>query len=232
MLRVAESQYVGYCSRCMEPIVSGVGVLDKSLSLVELVSSGPLSLAELRTRSGLSRATTHRLVVALEQHGLLRRIEDGRVGLGLHLVALGRTAAEQFPLAAAAGAALARLRTATGESVQLYVREGDTRVCVAALESPHGLRTIVPVGAALPLDVGSAGKVLSGVVSRAGWQQTVGEREAGVASASAPVRGADGEVVAAVSVSGPIDRLGKQPGRLHGDALLAAASDIESAIAI
>ncbi len=211
----------------MEPIVSGVGVLDKSIALVDLVAAGPLSLAELTARSGFSRATAHRLAVALEQHGLLRRIDDGRWALGLHLVALGRRAAEQFPLATAAAPALADLRSVTGESVQLYVREGESRVCVAALESPHGLRTIVPVGAALPLEVGSAGRVLLDEVARQGWCQTVGEREPGVASVSAPVRGDDGEVLAAISVSGPIDRLGKQPGRVHGDAVLAAAAQVQ-----
>ena len=214
----------------MESIVSGVGVLDKSVALVDLVASGPLSLAELTARSGLSRATAHRLAVALEQHGLLRRIDDGRWALGLHLVALGRRATEQFPLASAAAPALAGLRDATGESVQLYVREGESRVCVAALESPHGLRTIVPVGAALPLEVGSAGRVLLGDVPRQGWSQTVGEREPGVASVSAPVLGGDGEVLAAISVSGPIDRLGKQPGKVHGDAVLAAASQVHDAL--
>ena len=48
----------------------------------------------------------------------------------------------------------AALRDETGEIVQLYVRDGDRRVCIAALESPHGLRTIVPMGASLPLDAG------------------------------------------------------------------------------
>ena len=212
----------------MEQIVSGVGVLDKSLGMVALVAEHPRSLAELVTASGLSRATAHRLAVALEAHGLLRRAEDGRFALGLHVIALGRAAAEQYPLAETARAALAELRDATGESVQLYVRDGADRVCIAALESPHGLRTIVPVGAALPMDVGSAGRVLSGEASRTGWLHTVGEREPGVASVSAPVHGPDGEVVAAVSVSGPIDRLGRSPGKQHGDAVLAAAATIES----
>lgn len=214
----------------MEHIVSGVGVVDKSFSLLAAVAVAPRTLSELTEVTGLSRATAHRLAVALEQHGMLRRTDDGRFALGLHLVALGRAAAEQFPLATAARPALVALREATGESVQLYVRDGEQRVCVAALESPHGLRTIVPVGAALPMDVGSAGRVLAGEVPRSGWVQTVGEREPGVASVSAPVRDAEGAVVAAVSVSGPIDRLGKQPGRAHGDSVLTAASAVEAAL--
>jgi DNA-binding IclR family transcriptional regulator len=214
----------------MEHIVSGVGVVDKSFSLLSAVAAAPRTLSELTEATGMSRATAHRLAVALEQHGMLRRTEDGRFALGLHLVALGRAAAEQFPLASAARPALAGLRDATGESVQLYVRDGDQRVCIAALESPHGLRTIVPVGAALPMDVGSAGRVLAGEVPRSGWVQTVGEREPGVASVSAPVCDGEGSIVAAVSVSGPIDRLGKQPGRAHGESVLTAAAAIEAVL--
>jgi DNA-binding IclR family transcriptional regulator len=222
----------------VEPIVSGVGTLDKGVRLLELVEAhGPRSLAELVTGSGLSRATTHRLAVALEAHGLLRRAPDGRFALGLRLVGLGRAAADALPLAEAAGPALAALREATGESAQLYVREGDRRVCVASLESPHGLRTIVAMGAALPLDRGSAGRVLregaeGWVESRvSGWVESIEERERGVASVSAPVHGPGGEVVAAVSVSGPIERTTRSPGERYGDAVVAAARRIEARIA-
>jgi DNA-binding IclR family transcriptional regulator len=211
----------------MEHIVSGVGVLDKSCRLLAAVAEGPCTLAELAERTGTSRATAHRLAVALEAHGLLRRSGDGRFALGLHLVTLGRAAAQQFPLADAAADALAELRERTGESVQLYVRDGENRVCVAALESPHGLRTIVPIGATLPMDRGSAGRVLTGEVGPQGWVQTVEEREPGVASVSAPVC-REGEVVAAISASGPIDRMGRSPGRRHGEAVVAAARAVEA----
>lgn len=219
-----------YCSRSVEHSVSGVGVLDKSLAVLNAVAARPCSLTELVEATGLSRATAHRLAVALEAHGLLRRGAEGRFYLGLRLVSLGRAAAEGFPLADAAEAALARLRDRTGESVQLYVRDGDQRVCVAALESPHGLRTIVPVGAALPMDRGSAGRVLAGQAGRSGWVQTVEEREPGVASVSAPVHDRDGAVVAAVSVSGPVDRLGRSPGRRCGEAVVAAAAEVTEAL--
>ncbi|GMA88763.1 hypothetical protein GCM10025868_40130 [Angustibacter aerolatus] len=64
---------------------------------------------------------------------------------------------------------------------------------------------------------------LSGV-RRRGWAQSVGEREAGVASVSAPVRGPSGRVVAAVSISGPIERLSRQPGRLHAPSIVTGAN--------
>jgi DNA-binding IclR family transcriptional regulator len=112
--------------------------------------------------------------------------------------------------------------------VQLYVRDGDRRVCVAALESPHALRTIVPMGASLPLDAGSAGRVLSGDTGTT-WVASVGERETGVASVSAAVRGPDGRALAAVSVSGPIERTSRRPGLRYGDQVVAAAGQIEQA---
>jgi DNA-binding IclR family transcriptional regulator len=216
-----------------------VGVLDKSMAVLDAVEARPRSLSDLVEATGLSRATAHRLAVALEEHGLLRRDDDGRFCLGVRLVALGRAAAQAIPLAAAAGPALAALRDETGESSQLYVRDGDRRVCVASLESPHGLRTIVPMGASLPLDRGSAGKVLTAdadmPVERrrggrsVGWVESVGEREAGVASVSAPVHDAAGAVVAAVSVSGPVERTTRHPGRKYGAAVVAAARRIEAA---
>jgi DNA-binding IclR family transcriptional regulator len=215
--------------------VSGVGVIDKAMVILGAVEQAPRSLGELVEATGYSRATAHRLAVALEVHGLIRRDEDGRFTLGVRLIALGRAAAEGIPLAEAALPALTRLRDETGESVQLYVREGDRRVCIAALESPHGLRTIVPMGASLPLDVGSAGAILSSplgtesVPNRRRWAQSVGEREAGVASVSAGVLDSDGAAVAAVSVSGPIERTSREPGARYGDAVVAAARSIEQA---
>jgi DNA-binding IclR family transcriptional regulator len=206
---------------------SQVGVLDKALALIGALEGGPCSLAELVERSGFSRATTHRLAQALSVHGLVRRDGEGRYVLGTRLIGLGQLAARAFPLAEAAEPVLARLRDATGESAQLYVREGDARRCILALHSPHELRTIVEPGALLPLEHGSAGRLLSGEpVGKGGWIETVGDRQAGVASVSAPVRDPADGVVAVVSVSGPIDRIGRSPGARHGAAVVAAAIEL------
>ena len=212
--------------------ISGVGVLDKAMIVLSAVADRPMNLAELQSATGIPRATVHRLAAALEAHALLRRDAEGRYNLGHGLVALGREAARHFPLADLARPVLDELAATTGESVQLFVREGDRRRCVVSIESPHGLRWIVPEGALLPLGVGSSGRLLAGGDAalsperEPGWIESVGEREAGVASVSAPVRSRDGTLLAAVSVSGPIERLTLTPGERFGPAVVAAAERI------
>lgn len=213
--------------------VSGVRVLDKCVAILVALEHGPLGLSELAGTTGLHRATTHRLATALEAHGLVARDAEGRFMLGLRLMALAWAADRLFPLRELARPALQELRDRTGESVQFYVRDGDARVCVDALESPHGLRTIVPVGALLPLDRGSAGRVLRGdPTGRRGWIESVEERERGVASVSAPVRDPAGRLIAAVSVSGPVERTTRSPGRRYGRLVVEAARAVEQALVV
>jgi len=225
---------------------SGIGVLDKAVNLLNTIAESPCGLAELCERTGLPRATTYRLAAALEVHRLLARDNEGRWRLG---PAVSELAAHvNDPLLAASAAVLPALRETTGESVQLYRREGTSRVCVAALEPAAGLRDTVPVGARLPMTAGSGAKVLLAYsdaatrdavlptakftdrvlaeVRRRDWAQSVAEREPGVASVSAPVRDARGVVVAAISVSGPIDRMGRRPGVRWAADLLSAAEEL------
>ncbi len=178
--------------------------------------------------TGLSRATAHRLAVALEAHGLVRRDADGRFCLGLRLIGLGRAAAEALPGWLDARPALERLRDETGETVQLFVRDGDDRVCVGPLESPHGLRTIVPVGAAsAPRPrLGRPGAARPGGGSRTGGSRAWTSASRAWRRSAPRCSDADGRVVAAVSVSGPIDRLTRSPGQRHGAAVVEAAKRI------
>lgn len=210
--------------------VSNVGVLDKAVAVLRaLQRDGPSGLADLQAATGLPRATAHRLAGALERHGLVRRDAGGRFCLGLALVGLGHAAAAGFPLADLARPTLTALRDETGESVQLFVRERDGRRCLVSLQSAHGLRWIVPEGALLPLAVGSAGRVLSGQLGPDGWVESVEEREAGVASVSAPVCDDTGRLLAAISVSGPVERLSRRPGARYGEAVVTAAGAVASA---
>ncbi len=226
---------------------SGIGVIDKSVTILAAAAAEPAGLTDLVERTGIPRATAHRLAVALEVHRLLARDADGRFTPGPRLVELAAAAAD--PLLERAAEVLAWVRDTAGESAQLYRREGHERVCVATAERATGLRTTVPLGARLPLTAGSGAQVLCAWeppetvaalmeraefsdrsladVRRRGWAQSVGQREAGVASVSAPVFGRGRRVVAAVSISGPIERVGRSPGQRFAPILAAAAQRLQ-----
>lgn len=241
---------------------AGVGVLDRSVAVLEAVEGGARTFTDIVEATGLTRPTTHRLLAALESHGFVARVGGLGYQLGPRLLRLAATAMRELPLRDLAHPALERLARITGESAQLFVRSGDRRICVDSVESASELRTIVQVGAALPLTAGSAGKVFVAwardtdrllahveaftertpgverlrqqlaMARRRGWAESAGEREPGVASVSAPVFGPLGNVIAVVSVSGPMQRLGPRPGRHHASAVLAAAREIEDALGV
>lgn len=231
---------------------SGVGVLDKAVAVLSAVAAEPVGLAELTARTGIPRATVHRLASALEVHELLARDSAGRWVVGPQLSRLAGAGGAD-PLLERAGPVLAALRDRTGESAQLYVRRDQDRICVAAAERDRGLRDTVPVGSVLPLTAGSAAQVLLADeptdrvatlvataafsartlvdVRRRGWAHSVAEREPGVASVSAPVRDSTGRTVAAISISGPADRLGPRPDSRLAPAVRSAAAELTAALA-
>jgi len=216
--------------------------------VLESAARSPLGLGDLVATTGLPRATAHRLAVALESHRMLVRDPAGRWAPGPRLAELAQSAPD--PLLAIAGPVLARLRDRSGESAQLYRRSGDERVCVAAAERATGLRTTVAVGARMPMTAGSGAQVLAAwaaqddqaavlasarfgartlaEVRRRGWAFSIAQREAGVASVSAPVRDRSGQVVAAISVSGPVERLGRRPGPRFAPLVTAAAAALSA----
>lgn len=228
----------------VRPRATGVGVLDRSDAILRAVETGARNLPAIRKATGLPRSTTHRLVDSLVAHGYLFHVGGLGYALGPRLLGLAATAIRELPLRQLARPALERLARVSNESAQLYVRDGDRRVCVDSVESSRELRTIVEVGAALPLELGSAGTVLrvfdpnhtpAGpqlVIQERGWASSHEEREPGVASVSAPVHGPGGMLVAAVSVSGPSSRIKRFSAKEFAPPVLEAAREIEAALGV
>jgi DNA-binding IclR family transcriptional regulator len=224
------------------------------VAIIGAVEAGARSFTGIVEHTRLSRPTAHRLIQGLEDHGLLVHIDGVGYVLGPRLLALAAGAMRDLPLRELARPALERLARATGESAQLFVRDGDRRVCVDAAESESELRTIVEIGTSLPLTKGSAGKVFLAwagdhdrarlistakdpaqleqqlaTTRRRGWAESVAERAAGVASVSAPIFGPDRLLLAAVSVSGPAARL-EQRAKRYAPAVVEAAREIEEMV--
>lgn len=226
---------------------SGVGVIDKAAAILGALEQGPATLAELVASTHLARPTVHRLALALEHHHLVGRDATGAFVLGRRFAQLAASVNEDR-LVSAAQPVLTVLRDRSGESAQLYRPHGDERICIASADRPVGLRDSIPVGTTMTMRAGSAAKVLlawadpdrmhRGLAHAAftaaeldrvraqGFAESAGEREPGVASVSAPVWGAAGTVIAAVSISGPSERLTTSPGATHAGAVIEAARQL------
>ncbi|AHW63867.1 Transcriptional regulator, IclR-family [Corynebacterium glyciniphilum AJ 3170] len=225
---------------------SGIQVLDRALLILGIVARRPHSLSELCETTGLPRATAHRIAVALEKHRMVTRLEDGQWTAGPALAELAPKSSTR--LDEAAEHVLPDLVERTGEAVQIYKLSGRERVCIATAEPRQGLRDTVPVGNRLTLTAGSAAKVLvayspkvfqDDILANANYTaedlelvragqiaESVGERDAALASVSVPVRDASG-VVAALSISGPAERMGPSPAARHREALQHSAAELE-----
>ena len=160
------------------PTDTGVGVLDRTVAILDAVQHGHSSLASIVRATGLSKTTAHRLIGALQAHGLIASVGGRGYRLGSYLLRLTTASLHEMPLVAVARPALEGLATSTGESSQLWVASIDGRVCVDTVQSKSELRAIVAVGTELPITAGSAGKVFMA------WSPSDGARERMVEQAS------------------------------------------------
>lgn len=177
-----------------EQALPEIGVIDRSAAILAVLQDAPMTAAEVCRRLGYSKSTTYRLLTDLRAHRFIVRDSSGLLRLG------------PFPgrrNIATTNSVLEHLRAMTGESVQLWVRVGEDRVCVRNVEADHELRVSRGVGAVLPLvDGGSAALALCGPGNPAEFYATKQARVAGTASAS--VAFTVGAIVFALCVSYPL----------------------------
>ena len=198
---------------------------ERALQLLDVVvSAGRMPLGEAAKAVDLPTSTALRHLRALEQHGWLDRDDAGRFSAGPAFLRLALASLREGPVAhltAVAQPHLDRLAEATGESAYLAVRERSQAVYLAAAESSRAIRHTGWVGRTVPLDITAVGAALTGDGSPVA-HRNVGAVEPDVSAAVAPVVGPDGDVVAAISVLGPAQRL-------RGKALDATATDVLAA---
>lgn len=139
-----------------------MSVLEKATQILDVVTESPeaATLTTIAQRLGLPRSSIHRLLSELVQQGLLFRVGTANYAPGPRLARWGEAASGVGDLVRLSKGSMVRLRDEVGESVHLYVRQRDRRVCVSAVDGNFELRHFTEVGKPLPLSVGASGKLL------------------------------------------------------------------------
>ena len=139
-----------------------MSVLEKATLIMDVIAEAPegATLTSIAQRLGQPRSSTHRLLSELVQLGLLFRVGATNYMPGPRLARWGEAASGVSDIVRISKHAMVRLRDQVGESVHLYVRQRDRRICVSAVEGNYELRHFTEVGKPLPLSVGASGKML------------------------------------------------------------------------
>ncbi|QKJ19210.1 IclR family transcriptional regulator [Microbacterium hominis] len=142
--------------------VPGAQSVARAARLLRLVSGAGeagLAAADLARRADLTRPTTHRLLTALRNEGLVDQDDrSGRWMPGPELYLMGTVAAARYDITAIARDIVRSLAVRTEESAFLSVRRGDETVCLLREEGSFPIRSFVlSEGVRFPLGVASAG---------------------------------------------------------------------------
>ncbi len=168
--------------------------LDRGLRILSLVagSATRFTINEIAESLGISRTVAYRLIVTLEEHDLLHRDDQGRIGAGFGMMAFRNAYLPE--LKSRATPALTRLADASGATAHLTIADGEDAVALLVVEpSRSDLHVAYRVGARHRLDLGAAGKaILLGRTEGDGVASTAGELQPGAAGLAAPVRGVPG----------------------------------------
>jgi IclR family transcriptional regulator, acetate operon repressor len=229
---------------------------DKALAILAAFSEArrDVGVSELAAELGMHKSTVSRLLATLERRGLVRR--DGeRFVPGWELARLGALATHGLALVGAAQEAMASLAEATGETVNLAVRDGESALNVSQVRTAHHVGVGDWAGRSRPLHATANGKVLLAFgggelpreltaltrrtitdpqklraeleqVRRSGFAVATEELELGLHAVAAPVFDCFGSCVAALSVSAPAYRLPERRLPEAGELCVAAADEV------
>lgn len=225
-------------TRLTEASATHVAAVARALAVLSAFSGDEsfVTLAELARRTGMHKPTVLRLARTLAQANYLVQRDDGAWRLGPSAGLLGARYQAQFDVNTIIEPYLVELSQKSGESASFYVYENQARSCLLRYEGPRALAQHVRSGEVLPLERGSAGRVILAalgepgaiydLIRREGYSVTRGERSPTSASVSVVVYGARRTVLGSVSVAGSAERLSDALLHSYAPAVMQAAAQI------
>ena len=135
--------------------------IEKALSVLECFSKvqPELSVSEIAQKLDLPFPSAHRIVKTLIESGYIYKNQNTKLlSLGAKLYYLGKIASTSVNIINISLPLMENLRDKTNETVNLYFREGDYRICYEHAISNQTLKHSVELGKHLPLWAGASGK--------------------------------------------------------------------------
>lgn len=227
-----------------DPNEYNVRAIERALQILECFDDEHRSrgVSEIAEAVGLHKATTHRLITTLANHGYLERVPGGQqYRLGMQLATLGLSILRGMDLRREAEPYINAVVDRCEETCDMSVPDRGEALIIEVIRSRQALAMMTSVGQRLPLHATAGGKVFLAYLAEAereailarpltrytaktitdpevlrrearqfveqGYTFDDGEFEVGVRAVAAPVRDATGQVIAVISMPGPVARI-------------------------
>ncbi|GAA4990192.1 IclR family transcriptional regulator [Actinopolymorpha pittospori] len=142
----------------------GVQSIDRAVAILRCFDAlhPELGISDISRQTGLSTSTTHRLLSALQDNGVVRQTRERRYALGPLLMRLARGGVLPSAVHEVARPTMTRLRDEVDETIGLHVLlPTQERAVIDQVETRQPLRrTYTEFGVPIPLPLGAPGKVL------------------------------------------------------------------------
>lgn len=210
--------------------------LQNAIRLLNLFSTElpELSVTEIATELGIAKSTAHRILISLESEGFITKDpETSQYRLGVSFLSLGNAIIKNMKLYTHSTSILQFLQKATGETSGVMVLEKEYAYVVNIVESHHPIRYSTYIGQEESVYCSSTGlailafqspKIIDAIKEKApipakefeqkiefirsnGYYVSINEFYKHFTSIAVPVRNGGGEVIAALAIAGPSERI-------------------------
>ena len=141
---------------------TSIQVIERMMKLLDVLAqhADPVPLKQLALETGLHPSTAHRILGAMTHSGFVERADAGIYRLGIRLLELGSIVKSRISLRETAMPFMLKLHAATGESVNLGIRDGDHIVYIERTSGGRSaVRVVHIVGSRAPLHTTATGKL-------------------------------------------------------------------------
>lgn len=216
--------------------------IERGIEILQLLESGPLGVTELANGTALPKTTVHRLLKTFEAHHWVECNEAKRYQLSWGILPMAKAFLTSLDVRAIAQPFMVVIRDELQQSVNLFLAQGDYRICIERVAADKPLRNDIKIGTVYPIFKGAAGKIFSAYLSdrsdndmsageslqihQDGYVITRGSRVPDAASIAVPIFSFGNKLEAVMTISGPIGDYTEERVKAYVEVLLTLGQTI------
>lgn len=208
----------------INPTEKKVTAIEKSLIILSIFTMDrpSLSLKEICDQVGFNASTTYRILHTLSEYGYIIRTADKNYCIGTTPLSLSAIYQKTNQLTQISPV-VDNIRDMCNETASFFIQQDNDRICLYRAHSRDMIRHNIDVGTQLELNRGASGRVILAYGRRLqdksgffknirdkGYYLSINEHNAALFAVSKPILSKGGQLIGALTISGPISRFNEE----------------------